>query len=388
MLPLSVQQEPSSAVTDWSRNASHSHLVSENPEDCSRSSTERLPIPQRPARSVLSRTIWWLKPRQRPAELETTENVIIIPHTLCFLPFSDFCGGTFTWEAQIAFRSPTVKAQESVTKPSENMMTHRCGLHSKGTKDLEESLADLQLEDEDEKETQKSETFETIHVLDSGLLLSKGMYDHLYEYQKQGLAFLYSLHQSEKKGGILADDMGLGKTVQIVTFLSGMLEMDLIKSVLLVMPCSLLGNWITEFKTWTPGIRFKVFHHRRVPRSDFTYQYSQLHSYQCCHPIRLVIPICNEGGDYNPGTGVFTCRLPGLYYFTFQTQVYNMDLYIKMVHNGHTYLEWNDSFIYGEDNVAFSTLILLKRGDTLHLEMYPHKNGMFGKAIFSGFLLY
>ncbi|MGH0129820.1 UNVERIFIED_CONTAM: hypothetical protein FKN15_047173 [Acipenser sinensis] len=126
----------------------------------------------------------------------------------------------------------------------------------------------------------------------------------------------------------------------------------------------------------------------RVPRSDFTYQYSQLHSYQCCHPIRLVIPICNEGGDYNPGTGVFTCRLPGLYYFTFQTQVYNMDLYIKMVHNGHTYLEWNDSFIYGEDNVAFSTLILLKRGDTLHLEMYPHKNGMFGKAIFSGFLLY
>ncbi|KAK1158912.1 DNA excision repair protein ERCC-6-like, partial [Acipenser oxyrinchus oxyrinchus] len=87
------------------------------------------------------------------------------------------------------------------------------------------------------------------------------MYDHLYEYQKQGLAFLYSLHQSEKKGGILADDMGLGKTVQIVTFLSGMLEMGLIKSVLLVMPCSLLGNWITEFKTWTPGIRFKVFHH-------------------------------------------------------------------------------------------------------------------------------
>ncbi|KAK6479212.1 DNA excision repair protein ERCC-6-like, partial [Huso huso] len=87
------------------------------------------------------------------------------------------------------------------------------------------------------------------------------MYDHLYEYQKQGLAFLYSLHQSEKKGGILADDMGLGKTVQIVTFLSGMLEMDLIKSVLLVMPCSLLGNWITEFKTWTPSIRFKVFHH-------------------------------------------------------------------------------------------------------------------------------
>ncbi|XP_041121228.1 uncharacterized protein LOC121323951 [Polyodon spathula] len=137
----------------------------------------------------------------------------------------------------------------------------RYGPQSKGTKDLEESLADLQLDDEDEKETYKSETFETIHVLDSGLLLSKGTYDRLYEYQKQGLAFLYSLHQPEKKGGILADDMGLGKTVQIVTFLSGMLEMDLIRSVLLVMPCSLLGNWVTEFKTWTPSISFKVFHH-------------------------------------------------------------------------------------------------------------------------------
>ncbi|XP_058843334.1 complement C1q tumor necrosis factor-related protein 7-like [Acipenser ruthenus] len=123
--------------------------------------------------------------------------------------------------------------------------------------------------------------------------------------------------------------------------------------------------------------------------SAFTYRFNELRNYQCCQPIRFNIPIYNEGGDYNPGTGVFTCRLPGLYYFTFQTQVYNMDLYIKMVHNGHTYLEWFDRYIApDEDNASGATLIPLQRGDTVYLEMHQGKNGMWGNAIFTGFALH
>ncbi|XP_037535921.1 DNA excision repair protein ERCC-6-like [Nematolebias whitei] len=54
--------------------------------------------------------------------------------------------------------------------------------------------------------------------------------------------------------------MGLGKTIQVISFLSGMYDNDLVKHSLLVMPTSLITNWIKEFSKWTPGMRVKEFH--------------------------------------------------------------------------------------------------------------------------------
>ncbi|KAM3827450.1 uncharacterized protein M6D78_014531 [Vipera latastei] len=54
--------------------------------------------------------------------------------------------------------------------------------------------------------------------------------------------------------------MGLGKTIQIIAFLSGMFDAELIRSVLLILPTTLLNNWEKEFAKWTPGLRVKVFH--------------------------------------------------------------------------------------------------------------------------------
>ncbi|XP_036404433.1 DNA excision repair protein ERCC-6-like [Megalops cyprinoides] len=54
--------------------------------------------------------------------------------------------------------------------------------------------------------------------------------------------------------------MGLGKTIQIIAFLSGMYDSELVKHTLLVMPTSLLGTWTKEFAKWTPGMRVKEFH--------------------------------------------------------------------------------------------------------------------------------
>ncbi|XP_026547891.1 DNA excision repair protein ERCC-6-like [Notechis scutatus] len=86
------------------------------------------------------------------------------------------------------------------------------------------------------------------------------MHDRLFEHQKHGVAFLYRLYREGRKGGILADDMGLGKTIQIIAFLSGMFDAQLVHSVLLVMPVTLVNNWKQEFAKWAPGIRVKVFH--------------------------------------------------------------------------------------------------------------------------------
>jgi len=97
-----------------------------------------------------------------------------------------------------------------------------------------------------------------VDVNGSGLMLFKDLYDKLYAYQREGVAFLFGLHG--RKGGILADDMGLGKTIQVISFLSGMYDAELAKHTLLVMPTSLIINWTKEFAKWTPGMRVKDFH--------------------------------------------------------------------------------------------------------------------------------
>ncbi|XP_038559147.1 DNA excision repair protein ERCC-6-like [Micropterus salmoides] len=118
-------------------------------------------------------------------------------------------------------------------------------------KKIEELIAQNDSEEEDE---------EFVNVNNSGLMLFKDLYDKLYDYQRDGVAFMYSLYRDGRKGGILADDMGLGKTIQVISFLSGMYDNELVKHALLVMPTSLITNWTKEFAKWTPGMRVKEFH--------------------------------------------------------------------------------------------------------------------------------
>uniref|UniRef100_A0A8C4SRV8 DNA excision repair protein ERCC-6-like n=1 Tax=Erpetoichthys calabaricus TaxID=27687 RepID=A0A8C4SRV8_ERPCA len=101
---------------------------------------------------------------------------------------------------------------------------------------------------------------EFVNINNSGLKIYRELHDKLFEHQKEGVAFLYSLFRDGRKGGILADDMGLGKTIQIIAFLSGMFDSDFVTCALLVMPTTLIGNWTKEFKKWTPGMRVKEFH--------------------------------------------------------------------------------------------------------------------------------
>ncbi|XP_058053055.1 DNA excision repair protein ERCC-6-like [Ahaetulla prasina] len=119
-------------------------------------------------------------------------------------------------------------------------------------KKLEEALASLAVEEDGD------DSF--VDVCQSGFMLYGEMHDKLFDYQREGVAFLYKLYRDRRKGGILADDMGLGKTIQVIAFLSGMFDAELIRSVLLILPATLLNNWVKEFAKWTPGLRVKVFH--------------------------------------------------------------------------------------------------------------------------------
>ena len=101
----------------------------------------------------------------------------------------------------------------------------------------------------------------------------------LRPYQKQGLSWLRFLNEVGV-GGILADDMGLGKTVQILALLSSIKE-KLTAPVLLVVPRSLVFNWIEEVGKFTPGLSimeysgpsrkqlFKQLHHYNIIISTY-----------------------------------------------------------------------------------------------------------------------
>ncbi|KLU61336.1 RNA polymerase-associated protein RapA [Peptococcaceae bacterium CEB3] len=76
------------------------------------------------------------------------------------------------------------------------------------------------------------------------------------DYQKTGFKWLKTL-ASYGLGGILADDMGLGKTLQVLSFLLSERE-SIGKPALVVVPTSLVYNWLEEAKKFVPTLKVLV----------------------------------------------------------------------------------------------------------------------------------
>ena len=127
---------------------------------------------------------------------------------------------------------------------------------------------------------------ETLHGLRSPESLSRidpgnALRTALRPYQKVGLRWLHLLSQLGL-GACLADDMGLGKTVQVLALLltlkardraaggrsdsgTGSAESDKDPRAptppsLLVVPASLLANWVSEIERFAPSLRVLVAH--------------------------------------------------------------------------------------------------------------------------------
>ncbi|CAM9959032.1 unnamed protein product [Discosporangium mesarthrocarpum] len=88
------------------------------------------------------------------------------------------------------------------------------------------------------------------------------LYKRMYPHQREGVAWLWGLHQGAM-GGILGDDMGLGKTFQVACFLAGLFHTRQATSALVLAPVSVIRTWEAELQQWlvskyTPFIEVKV----------------------------------------------------------------------------------------------------------------------------------
>jgi len=89
----------------------------------------------------------------------------------------------------------------------------------------------------------------------------EGLRATLRPYQQAGLNWLTFLHDLGF-GACLADDMGLGKTIQILSLIQSRKEQagSRYGPSLLIVPASLIDNWLTEIRRFTPGLRALVVH--------------------------------------------------------------------------------------------------------------------------------
>jgi non-specific serine/threonine protein kinase len=79
------------------------------------------------------------------------------------------------------------------------------------------------------------------------------------DYQKAGYNWLMFLNEFSL-GGCLADEMGLGKTFQVLAMLLQEQEKGYNVPSLIVVPTSLVFNWVGEVKKFAPSLKVYVYH--------------------------------------------------------------------------------------------------------------------------------
>jgi SWI/SNF-related matrix-associated actin-dependent regulator of chromatin subfamily A member 5 len=82
----------------------------------------------------------------------------------------------------------------------------------------------------------------------------------LRDYQVRGLSWLVNNYRR----GIncfLSDEMGLGKTLQVISFIAHLVHVENIPGMhLIVVPLTVLFNWMSEFKKWCPSLKVQRLH--------------------------------------------------------------------------------------------------------------------------------
>lgn len=113
----------------------------------------------------------------------------------------------------------------------------------------------------------------------------------LREYQKMGLDWLNTL-SAKRISCILADEMGLGKTVQTIAHLGHLAEkMGIWGPHLVVVPTTVLGNWLEEFNRFLPAFKIFGYFGRSSERKQKRKGWSQLDKFNVCLTTYRIVTI-------------------------------------------------------------------------------------------------
>jgi len=110
-------------------------------------------------------------------------------------------------------------------------------------------------------------------------------------------------------------------------------------------------------------------------------------------PIKFEHIVYNAESHYDPETGVFTCQVPGVYYFSYNMHVNGANALVALYRNDDpvmfTYDEYNKGFL---DQMSGSAVLQLNENDTVYMKIPDDEaNGVFAAdnvhCSFSGFLI-
>uniref|UniRef100_A0A8C6V316 C1q domain-containing protein n=1 Tax=Naja naja TaxID=35670 RepID=A0A8C6V316_NAJNA len=140
-----------------------------------------------------------------------------------------------------------------------------------------------------------------------------------------------------------------------------------------------------------PGMPGKGLPGSSGPVSAFTTILSKAYPASAT-PIRFDIILYNKQQHYDPRSGIFTCRIPGLYYFAYHVHVKGTHVWVGLYKNGspimYTFDEYKKGYL---DQASGSAVVDLMENDQVWLQLPNNDtNGLYSSeyvhSSFSGFL--